>query len=69
MAGLLCGSSSNSHSVLSVFSFAVKCQDWTDEEGWMWGAGAKIISVGFCEKIGMEANGDASDRTDVPYLP
>lgn len=36
-----------------------------DKEGWMWGAGAKIFSVRFCEKFGIEANGEASDRTDV----
>ena len=64
MAGLLYCSSRNSHSVLPVFSFAVKCQDWMDEEGWMWGAGAEIFSVRFCEKFGVEANGEASVRTD-----
>lgn len=35
-----------------------------DEESWMWGAGTKIFSVRFCEKFGIEASGEVSDKAD-----
>lgn len=55
--------------VLPVFSCAVKCQDWTDGEGLDVCAGTKIISVRFCEKFSIEANAEASYRTDARQLP
>lgn len=51
-------------SYLFSICIAVKCQDWMDKEGWIWGAGAKIFSVRFCEKFGIKASGEASDRTN-----